>query len=89
MTTPSRAKRIADPNDKFRKNLPAGRVMTAGVNGKGPEYERELVERRWIENGSRTTKLARSVNPRTRQCRNAEIADIYRGPHDVGRGGLT
>lgn len=33
-------KRIADLNDKFRKNLPAGgRVyMTAGVNGEGPEF---------------------------------------------------
>ena len=39
MTKPSRATRIADLNDKFRKGLPAGgRVyMTAGVNGKGPE----------------------------------------------------
>ncbi len=26
-------------------------------------YERELVKRRWIENGSRTTKPARSVYP--------------------------
>ena len=40
MTKQSRAKRIADLNDKFRKSLPAGgRVyMTAGVNGKGPEF---------------------------------------------------
>ena len=40
MTKPSRAKRIAYLNDKFRKNLPAGgRVyMTAGVNGEGPEF---------------------------------------------------
>ena len=40
MTKPSRDKRIADLNDKFRKNLPAGgRVyMTAGVNGNGSEF---------------------------------------------------
>ena len=40
MTKQSRAKRIADLNDKFRKNLvTAGRTyMTAGVNTKGPEF---------------------------------------------------
>ena len=40
MTKPSRAKRIADLNDKFRKSLiTGGRVyMTAGVNRKGPEF---------------------------------------------------
>ena len=37
MTKPSRAKRIADLNDKFRKSrVTGGRVyMTAGVNRKG------------------------------------------------------
>ena len=40
MTKQSRAKRIADLNDKFRKNLVTdGRTyMTAGVNTKGPEF---------------------------------------------------
>ena len=40
MTTPSRAKRIADLNDKFRKSLVTGgrTYMTAGVNAKGPEF---------------------------------------------------
>jgi hypothetical protein len=40
MTKPSREKRIADLNDKFRKSLvSAGRTyMTAGVNAKGPEF---------------------------------------------------
>jgi hypothetical protein len=35
-----RAKRIADLNDKFRKNLVTGgrAYMTAGVNAKGPEF---------------------------------------------------
>ena len=39
MPKPSRAKRIADPNDKFRKSLVTGgrTYMTAGVNTKGPE----------------------------------------------------
>ena len=37
MTEQSRAKRIADLNDKFRKNLVTGgrTYMTAGVNTKG------------------------------------------------------
>ena len=37
MTKPSRAKRIADLNDKFRKSLVTGgrTSMTAGVNAKG------------------------------------------------------
>ena len=37
MTKPSRAQRIADLNDKFRKSLVTGgrTYMTAGVNGKG------------------------------------------------------
>ena len=36
MTKPSRAKRIADLNDKFRKSLVTGggTYMTAGVNSK-------------------------------------------------------
>src|SRR5262245_4538986 len=40
MTKPSRAKRIADLNDKFRKSpVTGGRTyMTAGVNSKGPEF---------------------------------------------------
>jgi len=40
MTKQSRAKRIADLNDKFRKNLVTGgrTYMTAGVNTKGPEF---------------------------------------------------
>ena len=40
MTRPSREKRVADLNDKFRKSLvTGGRVyMTAGVNGRGPEF---------------------------------------------------
>ena len=40
MTKQSRAQRIADLNDKFRKNLATGgRVyMTAGVNARGPEF---------------------------------------------------
>ena len=40
MTKQSRAKRIADLNDKFRKSLVTGgrTYMTAGVNGKGPEF---------------------------------------------------
>jgi Protein of unknown function (DUF3768) len=40
MTKQSRAKRIADLNDKFRKNLVTGgrAYMTAGVNTKGPEF---------------------------------------------------
>jgi hypothetical protein len=40
MTKQSRAKRIADLNDKFRKNLVTGgrTYMTAGVNAKGPEF---------------------------------------------------
>ena len=47
MTKPSRAKRIADLNDKFRKTLiTGGRThMTVGVNGKGrgslPKRSRE------------------------------------------------
>ena len=47
MTKPSREKRIADLNDKFRKNLPAGgRVyMTAGANGKGPEFVSKALAR--------------------------------------------
>ena len=40
MTKKSRAKRAADLNDKFRKSLVTGgrTYMTAGVNGKGPEF---------------------------------------------------
>jgi hypothetical protein len=40
MTKQSRAKRIADLNDKFRKSLVSGgrTYMTAGVNSKGPEF---------------------------------------------------
>ena len=40
MTKQSRAKRIADLNDKFRKNLVTGgrTYMTAGVNAKGAEF---------------------------------------------------
>jgi len=40
MTKQSRAKRIADLNDKFRKSLVTGgrTYMTAGVNSKGPEF---------------------------------------------------
>lgn len=40
MTKPSRVQRIADPNDKFRKSLVTGgrTYMTAGVNGKDPEF---------------------------------------------------
>ena len=40
MTKPSRAKRIADLNDKFRKSLVTGgrTYMTAGVNAKGAEF---------------------------------------------------
>jgi hypothetical protein len=40
MTKQSRAKRIAELNDKFRKSLvSAGRTyMSAGVNAKGPEF---------------------------------------------------
>jgi hypothetical protein len=40
MTKQSRAKRIADLNDKFRKSLVTGgrTYMTAGVNTKGPEF---------------------------------------------------
>ena len=40
MTKPSRAKRIADLNDKFRKSLVTGgrTYMTAGVNAKGAKY---------------------------------------------------
>ena len=40
MTKQSRAKRIADLNDKFRKSLVTGgrTYMTAGVNAKGPEF---------------------------------------------------
>ena len=40
MTKQSRAKRIADLNDKFRKNLVTGgrTYMTAGVNTKGAEF---------------------------------------------------
>jgi len=40
MTKQSRAKRIADLNDKFRKNLVSGgrTYMTAGVNTKGLEF---------------------------------------------------
>ena len=40
MTKQSRAKRIADLNDRSRKNLvTSGRTyMTAGVNAKGPEF---------------------------------------------------
>ena len=40
MTKLSRAKRIADLNDKFRKNLVTGgrTYMTVGVNTKGPEF---------------------------------------------------
>ena len=40
MTKPSRAQRIADLNDKFRKSLVTGgrTYMTAGVNAKGPEF---------------------------------------------------
>ena len=40
MTKPSREKRIADLNDKFRKSLLTGgrTYMTVGVNLKGPEF---------------------------------------------------
>ena len=40
MTKQSRAKRIADLNDKFRKSLVTGgrTYMTAGVNAKGAEF---------------------------------------------------
>jgi hypothetical protein len=39
MTKQSRARRIADLNDKFRKGMASGRIhMTAGVNAKGPEF---------------------------------------------------
>jgi len=40
MTKQSRAKRIADLNDKFRKSLVTGgrTYMTAGVNAKGTEF---------------------------------------------------
>ena len=40
MTKQARAKRIAELNDKFRKNLVTGgrSYMTAGVNSKGPEF---------------------------------------------------
>jgi hypothetical protein len=40
MTKPSREKRIADINDKFRKGLVTGgrTYMTAGVNAKGAEF---------------------------------------------------
>jgi len=40
MTKPSRAQRIADLNDKFRKSLVTGgrTYMTAGVNAKGAEF---------------------------------------------------
>jgi hypothetical protein len=39
MTKPSRAQRIADLNDKFRKGLASGRVhMTAGVYAKGSDF---------------------------------------------------
>jgi Protein of unknown function (DUF3768) len=40
MTTPSRAKRIADLNDEFRKSLVTGgrSYMTAGVNAKGADF---------------------------------------------------
>ena len=40
MTKQSRAKRIADLNDKFRKSLVTGgrTYMTAGVNSKGAEF---------------------------------------------------
>src|SRR5688572_1089018 len=40
MTKPSRAKRIADLNDKFRKSLVTGSrtYMTASVNAKGTEF---------------------------------------------------
>jgi hypothetical protein len=40
MTTQSRAKRIADLNDNFRKRLVTGgrTYMTAGVNAKGAEF---------------------------------------------------
>jgi len=39
MTKQSRATRIADLNDKFRKGLASGRVhMTAGINAKGSEF---------------------------------------------------
>ena len=41
-------------------------------------YERELVKRRWIENGSRTTKPARSVYPERANVGIAELADIGR-----------
>jgi Protein of unknown function (DUF3768) len=39
MTKQSRATRIAELNDKFRKGLASGRVhMTAGLNAKGSEF---------------------------------------------------
>ena len=39
MTEQSRATRIAELNDKFRKGLASGRVhMTAGINAKGSEF---------------------------------------------------
>jgi len=39
MTKQSRATRIADLNDKFRKGLASDRVhMTAGINAKGSEF---------------------------------------------------
>jgi len=40
MTKLSRAKRIADLNDKFRRNLVTGgrTYMTTGVNTKGPQF---------------------------------------------------
>ena len=47
MTKPSREKRIADLNDKFRKSLVnGGRVyMTAGVNSRGPKFVSKALAR--------------------------------------------
>ena len=47
MTKQSRAKRIADLNDKSRKYLVTGgrTYMTAGVNAKGPEFVSKALAR--------------------------------------------
>ena len=68
MTKPSRAKRIADLNDKFRKTfVTGGRVyMTAGVNGRGPEFDCERDRVRRLQREQRPAPCARLRRVRAR-----------------------
>jgi hypothetical protein len=84
MTKQSRATRIADLNDKFRRNpVPGGRTyMTPGVNAKGPEFVSKALARSPSTTSTRitirtaSTTLARSSS-RARSICGRSIISIW------------